>query len=355
MNHVADRMIHIGIVGLGYMGAHHLKILVAMKKENIFPNIDIHLISDPDTDRLEMWSKKLTIQGSVNPDDVLESESINTVFIASPLAYHKDQAIKAFETGKAVYLEKPMGLTLADSREIVRKAGESGMRNQVGMLLNHSPLFSYLQELLAQSELGRPRSFKLRHTCPIPLSGIYQGSWRGDRRLSSGLLREANVHDIDLILNLFGDCAIQSVEMNVREILGEDYVKVEMQTRDGAQGVFETQWYDEQQGTTNRNLDIVCENGTIAAHDFFFNGTVTSQINGQDPVTMDATALFKRFVQIHDMDPLVKRVRAWYSSLADYAFIQSISQNLPCHPDVQQGLRAEEKIQEMYDHHTGKP
>ena len=102
MNHVADQMIRIGIVGLGYMGAHHLKILAAMKRETIFPNIDIHLISDPDTDRLEMWSKKFTIQGSVNPDDVLENDSINTVFIASPLAYHKDQAIKAFEAGKGV-------------------------------------------------------------------------------------------------------------------------------------------------------------------------------------------------------------------------------------------------------------
>jgi predicted dehydrogenase len=38
MNHVEDRMIRIGIIGLGSMGAHHLKILAAMKKVNSLPN-----------------------------------------------------------------------------------------------------------------------------------------------------------------------------------------------------------------------------------------------------------------------------------------------------------------------------
>ncbi len=352
MNQIENRMIRIGIVGLGYMGAHHLKILDAMKRENIFPNIDIHLISDPDADRLNMWSKKYNIQGSVNPDDVLESESINTVFIASPPAFHRDQAIKALSSNKAVYLEKPMGLTLDDAVDVAGMARKTGMQNQVGLVLNHSPMFRYLQELLHHDELGKPVSFTLRHATPLPSIGLYKTDWKQNRKHSGGLLREGNVHDIDFILNLFGDYSIQSVDMHVRKDLGEDHVRVEMECDSGVHGLFETERFTdaEQKGKTKRNFEVICENGSIHSHSFFFNGPVTYQINGKEAVTEEPARLSEQYLQNFAIDPKVKRLSSWYSSLADYSFIRNLSMNNPCAPDFEQGLKVERKIQDIYDY-----
>src|SRR5438874_1784150 len=46
--------------------------------------------------------------------DLLARASIDTVVIATPHAFHAEQAVAAAEAGKAIVSEKPMAVTLAE-------------------------------------------------------------------------------------------------------------------------------------------------------------------------------------------------------------------------------------------------
>ena len=52
-------------------------------------------------------------------EDLLALDEIDAVYIASPVFAHKEQAFAAAKAKKHILLEKPLGLTLEDSIEII--------------------------------------------------------------------------------------------------------------------------------------------------------------------------------------------------------------------------------------------
>jgi len=85
---------------------------------------------------------------------VVASDEIDIVDIVTPPQFHLPIALAAIRAGKAVFCEKPLANSAADTLEMARVARESGVVTQVGFNYRHSPALTHLKELIDAGELG---------------------------------------------------------------------------------------------------------------------------------------------------------------------------------------------------------
>jgi predicted dehydrogenase len=126
-------------------------------------------------------------------EEVLANPQVDGVVIATPAETHADLAIKAFEAGKHVYVEKPIAMSLAEGRAMQAAAQKAGKRLMVGHLLRYHPAFEALLETVNSGALGA-----LRYAYSNRLS-------LGKFRVEENVLWSFAPHDVSMLLALFGE------------------------------------------------------------------------------------------------------------------------------------------------------
>lgn len=87
--------------------------------------------------------------------DILQTQAIQAVVIATPAGTHYTLAREALRAGKDVLVEKPLCLEVYQADELVTLAVERDRVLMVGHLLRYHPALMRLQELVETGELGR--------------------------------------------------------------------------------------------------------------------------------------------------------------------------------------------------------
>ena len=77
---------------------------------------------------------------TTNYKEVLEDDKVDLVLITTRHNLHSSIAIEALEHKKHVFVEKPLGLTVEECQDVVRKIKETGMKLTVGFNRRFSPL-----------------------------------------------------------------------------------------------------------------------------------------------------------------------------------------------------------------------
>jgi predicted dehydrogenase len=90
-------------------------------------------------------------------DELVADPAVDVVYIATPHAFHLDNARLCLEAGKHVLCEKPLALDTADAAEMVRLAGEQDRFLMEAMWMACHPVIRELRERLGSGELGTPR------------------------------------------------------------------------------------------------------------------------------------------------------------------------------------------------------
>jgi predicted dehydrogenase len=133
----------------------------------------------------------------------LLSEDIDAVFIATPDYLHEEQAVAALQAGKAVYLEKPMAITIQGCDRILQTAYDTKTRLFVGHNMRHMVFVLKMKELINSGAIGEIKAAWCRHF--VSHGGDwYFKDWHAERRYSTGLLLQKATHDIDVIHWLCG-------------------------------------------------------------------------------------------------------------------------------------------------------
>src|SRR5262245_25271328 len=103
--------IRVGILGCGGIArAAHVPSLARER------DVAITALADQDAANLAA-ARTLAPRAHATADyrDVLAAADVDAVIIALPPALHADAAVAALETGKHVYVEKPLATSLADA------------------------------------------------------------------------------------------------------------------------------------------------------------------------------------------------------------------------------------------------
>jgi UDP-2-acetamido-3-amino-2,3-dideoxy-glucuronate N-acetyltransferase len=126
-------------------------------------------------------------------EEVLADPGIAGVVIAAPAELHAQLALKAFEAGKHVYVEKPIALSVADGETMKAAAVKAGRQLMVGHLLRYHPAFEALLEFVQGGGIG-----DVRYAYSNRLS-------LGKFRVEENVLWSFAPHDVSMLLALMGE------------------------------------------------------------------------------------------------------------------------------------------------------
>ncbi|MBQ2721999.1 MAG: Gfo/Idh/MocA family oxidoreductase [Opitutales bacterium] len=153
--------INMAIIGNGLISRGHRRYFARATETQIFAVCDVHqgrLISAKK--EAEEITKSRTDTGFKPIDaytryqDVLERDDIDAVCVATPDHWHVAIALKAIEMGKAVYVEKPMSLTVEEGRILSDAVKRKNGILQVGTQQRSEWAFRKASEFVRNGYIG---------------------------------------------------------------------------------------------------------------------------------------------------------------------------------------------------------
>lgn len=187
--------VKVGLVGCGAIGRSLARLLLAQSNR-----INISGIYDPDS-RSVARTKKSTAPGALVCDTLhqLLHQNLDWVMIASWNSEHADQTIKAFESGKHVFCQKPLAINLNDCLSMRDAWRKSGRQFVIGFTLRYSPHYRCIKQLIEEGMIGEIVSLEFNETLPFYHGGYIMGDWRRLAENAGSHLLEKCCHDIDMI------------------------------------------------------------------------------------------------------------------------------------------------------------
>lgn len=203
------REIGIGVVGLGWMGRVHSSAYSRMRER--FPDLGLRprlvAAADPVPANQEAALEQFGFERAVDSiDDLLSDPSIEAVSICSPNFLHRDLAVAAARAGKPFWIEKPMGTSAQQSREIHEAARAAGLATAVGFNYRHAPAVEHIRALVQSGRLGRITNIRCWLIADYASSPDGPLTWRYDReRAGSGVIGDLLSHGADLVQHVLSE------------------------------------------------------------------------------------------------------------------------------------------------------
>lgn len=268
-----------GVIGAGVFGGYHAKQYAGLG------GVDLTCVFDVDLDRAKALAEPLGATPTTDVAEILAASDVVTV--ASPAFTHVGHAVAALNAGKAVYVEKPLAVTLEEADKIIAAAAKAGVVCASGHL--ERAVFK------AMGLLDIPER-------PLLMECIRNGP-PGPRSLDVSVVLDLMIHDLDLGLVLAGGEAV-AVEAEGALVLNDrlDQVRAEATFENGFTAIFES---SRVAAARERRMKVVYPSGEVRI-DFVtreFINTTPFQLN---PNFQDTVA---------GKDPLGASIRAFLAAV----------------------------------------
>lgn len=211
--------IRIGIIGHGFMGHEHEKMLTVMDGYRVVG------ISDIDLKQLE--DVKEGIKRYHSNEELFQDPEVQVVLIAANNNQHHDLALQAARAGKDIICEKPVAMNLEELDDMMRITRECGVRFTVHHQRRMDPDFCTAKVIVDQGTLGDIYTIK---------SSLYgfngnMHDWHVYIREGGGMLYDWGVHLLDQILFMMPEAKLTNVYADIRNVINQevdDYFKILM-------------------------------------------------------------------------------------------------------------------------------
>ncbi|MDP6691313.1 MAG: Gfo/Idh/MocA family oxidoreductase [Alphaproteobacteria bacterium] len=137
----------VGVIGLGIMGRRMISNLVP------HPRLTVAGAWDPDTQACANAVAETPGLAIMEDADAVIAAA-DLVYIATPPLWHRDYADRAMAAEKPVYCEKPLGIDLEDSRDLVAALEDSYTPNIVNFAQASSRAVALTKERIDGGDLG---------------------------------------------------------------------------------------------------------------------------------------------------------------------------------------------------------
>lgn len=197
-------------------------------------------------------------------DDALREEKPDLASIATYSDSHADYAVKAFEAGCHVFVEKPLATTVADARRVVDAAKANGRKLVIGYILRHHP--SWVRLIAEGRKLGGPYVFRMN------LNQQSSGpTWETHKQLmqTTSPIVDCGVHYLDVMLQITDARPVEVRGMGVRltdeiEPTMYNYGHLQVLFDDGSVGWYEAGWGPMISETAFFVKDVISPNGCVS-------------------------------------------------------------------------------------------
>jgi predicted dehydrogenase len=142
-------MLRVAVVGLGYWGPNLVRNLHEVE------GAEAALVCDLRPEALATIQRRYpAVRTTTDFDAVLADETIDAVAIATPVSSHFELAARALESGKHVFVEKPLTASSDEALELIELADHHGLVLMPGHTFLYSPPVNMIRSLISSGELG---------------------------------------------------------------------------------------------------------------------------------------------------------------------------------------------------------
>lgn len=177
------------VLGAGGMGKVHLRHLPDL--------VDVVAVVDPDLEAARAAADAAGARAYGDHVSMLAAEKPEYVVVASPVRYHAEQTIAAFDAGAHVLCEKPLCMSVAEADAMQAAATRAGRLFTMGLQMRMSPVNQALRRFVSGGGLG-----EIYHTRVWAGHNMaYPGGRFFHRREESlgGVLAATTVHPLDAV------------------------------------------------------------------------------------------------------------------------------------------------------------
>jgi predicted dehydrogenase/threonine dehydrogenase-like Zn-dependent dehydrogenase len=138
-----------------------------------------------------------------DPADIIQADDVDLIFVATRHNLHARWAAEALRAGKAVWLEKPLGLTPTEVDEVAAAVRESGSLLAVG----YNRRFSQHTRAFIQAFENRSAPLHIQYT--VAAGPTPRGTWITDPMEGGGRVLGEVCHFVDLCGHIVGQSPVQ--------------------------------------------------------------------------------------------------------------------------------------------------
>lgn len=241
------------------MGASHAKAYHGIEEFEICglvsPGGSKNILNEALDNKYELYDEFSVALEATKPDAVCISTYPDT---------HEDYAIKSFEQGCHVFIEKPVADSVEGSVRVADAARKAGKKLVVGYILRHHPSWEKFVSL--SHELGKPLVMRMN------LNQQSHGNmWNVHRNLMKSLspIVDCGVHYIDVMCQMTRSRPVQVNAIGAR--LTEDipegnynYGQLQIRFEDGSVGWYEAGWGPMMSETAFFVKDVIGPKGSVS-------------------------------------------------------------------------------------------
>lgn len=185
------RVVRIGLIGAGRIGTMHAGNIARR-----VPGAELAAVADPRREAAEELAARYDATATGDVDELLKDPDLDAVVITSIAAAHSELIVKAAEAGKAVFCEKPAGLSLSEIDKAIEATKQASVAFQVGFNRRFAKDFAEARKTVEEGGIGTPQLMRSITRDPGWPAGLSNAA--GVKPWT--IFRETLIHDFDTLL-----------------------------------------------------------------------------------------------------------------------------------------------------------
>lgn len=198
---IMAQKIRVGFIGAGGIAAVHYQRFSTIKQAEVVA------LNEPSPASLERFYQQCpgSIQLPVysNYKDMIKKEDLDAVVVLSPHTLHYKQIMYSLNSNLHVLTEKPMVCSIAEAKEVIKKAKEVNKILMISYQRHFEPPFRYMREQIQKGIIGEVQF--VQALLSQEWLRLTRNTWRQIPKLSGGgQLNDSGSHIIDVMMWMTG-------------------------------------------------------------------------------------------------------------------------------------------------------
>lgn len=185
----------VALVGLGYYSTDILAPALQNTEHCYLAGI---VTGTPE--KAENWKKKhnipeKNIYNYSNMNNIANNPDIDVIYIVLPPSMHAEYSIKAAETGKHVWCEKPMALSVSECQAMIDACNKNRVKLTIGYRMHHEPNTQKIMQFAKDKPYGNIQTVDAA-------AGYFDGRtdhWKQKKEMGGGAMYDMGVYPLNAI------------------------------------------------------------------------------------------------------------------------------------------------------------
>jgi len=278
-------------VTLAFVGCAHIHTPGFIKLLKSLPDVRVKSVWDHEAARADRRAGELDAKAVRSLADIWSDPDVAAVVICSETSRHRDLVLAAARAKKHMFVEKPLGITAGESKEMAAAIEKAGLLFMTGYSMRGDPKHLFLREQVEKGGFGKITRVAGWNCHNGSLGGWFDAKpdkpwedwrWMADPKIAGvGALGDLGTHSLDILMWLMGD--VESVTADIKVVTGrygdcDETGQALLRFTNGVSGSLVAGWVDVANPVT---LQIAGTDG----HAVIFNGRLyfkSKKVEGAD-------------------------------------------------------------------------